>query len=570
MRKHYITLLSLLVCHALNPIEGSSVEKPSKNSKTNFFANPVATNDYASTPVNTPVSFNVVNGSASIFGVADSDSDGNLNIASVDINTSSSGRQTTNTTSAGSWSVDDSGVVTFTPTATFNGNATLNYRISDLTGGVSNQATILVSVTSWPNLQPNSDPFTLFTDHQRVKLYSWSDPMFSYSYNTGGGQTLVGPNQTVVGNIKFRLLPPNGYTVGGGTKYPLIVFLHGSGESSPDAPAYVNNEHQLLHGGQTHINAVRNNPVKFNGFLFYPQIQRTNNGGDNYWSPNWREAVRRVLEVLIQNYDVDRERIYIHGLSGGGEATVLLMSDFPEYFAAGHPMSAADDVLTVGPVINGIGYLPNYKHIPMRTSQGGQDGAPSPAQGNKFVNDIRTGIFGGNYMGGNVEYHYYPNLGHNTWGDEYNRPDFFSWFLSHKKNKPWVMNGQTSFCPGEPINTKIGFSASKAAAEYRPSGAYFYGKIKAYEWEKDGSPFGGNTNEITITATGSYRGRFLREGPTSGNGDDVWSDWSDPIIIDSNRGLSAAPTISTNGKSTVLPSLDGSAEVILYGTTNKA
>jgi fibronectin type 3 domain-containing protein len=62
---------------------------------------------------------------------------------------------------------------------------------------------------------------------------------------------------------------------------------------------------------------------------------------------------------------------------------------------------------------------------------------------------------------------------------------------------------------------------------------------------------------------GVYFGRFQRV-------DGTWTAWSDPVTITDTRGPSVTPIITSNGRSTILPSLDGSSEVLLSSTTVEA
>jgi gliding motility-associated-like protein len=100
---------------------------------------PVAVNDNVTTLEDTPTSFNVTTN--------DTDVDGTINAATVDLDPTSVGRQTTRTTAAGSWSVDNNGIVTYTPALNYNGTATITYVVLDNQNAVSNVATISVSVT---------------------------------------------------------------------------------------------------------------------------------------------------------------------------------------------------------------------------------------------------------------------------------------------------------------------------------------------------------------------------------------------------------------------------------------
>lgn len=101
-------------------------------------APPVAVNDTGATTLNKPVTVNVV--------ANDTDADGTVNVASVDLNTSAAGIQNTASTIQGTWSVNAAGVVTYSPIALFLGTATITYFVSDNDGAVSNQATISVTV----------------------------------------------------------------------------------------------------------------------------------------------------------------------------------------------------------------------------------------------------------------------------------------------------------------------------------------------------------------------------------------------------------------------------------------
>ncbi|HEY3405732.1 MAG TPA: tandem-95 repeat protein, partial [Ohtaekwangia sp.] len=101
---------------------------------------PVAGNDAASTAEGTAVTFSVV--------ANDTDIDGTINAATVDLNTTLSGIQNSNSTPAGSWTVSNLGFVTFTPVSTFSGPATLAYTVNDNSGGTSAAATITVTVSS--------------------------------------------------------------------------------------------------------------------------------------------------------------------------------------------------------------------------------------------------------------------------------------------------------------------------------------------------------------------------------------------------------------------------------------
>ncbi len=420
-----------------------------------------------------------------------------------------------------------------------------------------------------------AQPMPNFTPYTPTSLYSWDNQFESYEYQS--------PKIAGLYKLRFRLKKPNGWTAAPSSdKYPLIVFLHGSGEGSSGNVDIQDNSKQLLHGGQTHLNAVNNGT--FPGFLVYPQMRRTgpacgdinpSTGLPNYstsacpnnnWGPEWREQVRYIIDKLILDYKVDPDRIYIHGLSGGAAGAWQFITDYPEYFAAAHPMSASGDQFHTTEF---SGLKDYYKHIPLWLSQGGLDTNPPPSNGNSHVTAVRN-------IGGSIRYSYYTNLGHATWNSEYAKPDFFSWFLGKKKNQIFVFYEQPLTCPGDVVNVKLGFTKTiypNGRGNTLGTGDYGFGqvgnlrKIVNYEWAKDNTSTvvasGATLNEITITTggpytPGTYYGRYQRA-------DFTWSAWSDPVLVDNSRGPSNTPTISANGKSTTLPSLDGGTEVLLAG-----
>ena len=115
---------------------------------------PVANNDNTTTTANTAVTINVVTN--------DTDSDGTIDATTVDLNTTQGGIQNSRTTTEGDYSVNSSGVVTYTPATSFTGTASINYTVNDNEGATSNAATITITVNAAPNVAPvaNNDNTT--------------------------------------------------------------------------------------------------------------------------------------------------------------------------------------------------------------------------------------------------------------------------------------------------------------------------------------------------------------------------------------------------------------------------
>jgi large repetitive protein len=103
---------------------------------------PVTADDAITTDEDKPVTSNIT--------ANDADVDGTIDVATVDLDPVKTGRQTSYTIAGqGTYTVDDLGVLTFTPLANYNGTATpIKYNVKDDSGAISNVATISVNVVS--------------------------------------------------------------------------------------------------------------------------------------------------------------------------------------------------------------------------------------------------------------------------------------------------------------------------------------------------------------------------------------------------------------------------------------
>jgi dienelactone hydrolase len=108
---------------------------------------------------------------------------------------------------------------------------------------------------------------------------------------------------------------PQGYTPGG-QKYPLMVFLHGSGEigdgSAAQLPIVLRNGPPKLISEGTFPTSFTVNGQTFKFIVISPQF---NSEPDVPLVPG---AVNDILDYAIAHYQVDQSKIYVTGLSMGG------------------------------------------------------------------------------------------------------------------------------------------------------------------------------------------------------------------------------------------------------------
>lgn len=73
-----------------------------------------------------------------------------------------------------------------------------------------------------------------------------------------------------------------------------------------------------------------NNP--FRCFNWFNSVDRHRNKGE-------AESIRHMIDALLAQYSIDRNRIFVTGLSAGGGMTSVMLATHPDYFSAGAVLS---------------------------------------------------------------------------------------------------------------------------------------------------------------------------------------------------------------------------------------
>ena len=135
-------------------------------------------------------------------------------------------------------------------------------------------------------------------------------------------------------SMAYRLFQAKG--VEAGKRYPLIVFLHGSGERGDDNVLQIRHnfpEMFISDKGQAE------NPC----FILAPQCPKGKS-----WSEETMLAVKSVLDSLCEELPVDTNRLYLTGLSMGGRGVFNMLAEYPGHFAAAVPCAGGSDPARIG------------------------------------------------------------------------------------------------------------------------------------------------------------------------------------------------------------------------------
>lgn len=199
-------------------------------------------------------------------------------------------------------------------------------------------------------------------------------------------------------------------------KYPLVIFLHGSGERGND------NESQLKWGVLNF--ASDENMKKHPSIVIAPQCPK-NMGWGNFSNKDMSlqtsptKPMKLLMELInetILKLPIDTSRIYITGLSMGGFGTYDAITRHPDIFAAAVPVCGGGDVTQ----------SESIAHIPMWIFHGALDGAVNPILSQNMVEALTK-------AGANPGYTQYPETGHFSWIAAYSDTMMMEWLYNQRK-----------------------------------------------------------------------------------------------------------------------------------------
>jgi acetyl esterase/lipase len=199
---------------------------------------------------------------------------------------------------------------------------------------------------------------------------------------------------------KYVVFVPHGYD--GKKVFPAILFLHGAGRTGTDGRDQVTGAL-----GQ----AIQKQEKTFAFVTIFPQSHLGS------WQADTEDGKRAVaiLDEVTKNYTVDKQRVYLTGLSMGGEGTWALAAAHSERWAAIVPLCGGGDPKTAA----------KLKDIPCWCFHGDADKVVEVDQSRLMIRALKK-------VGGRPLYHEYPGVGHNCWDLTYANPDLYEWLLQQK------------------------------------------------------------------------------------------------------------------------------------------
>ena len=197
------------------------------------------------------------------------------------------------------------------------------------------------------------------------------------------------------GRIEYVMRYPNGYEEG--KRYPVILFLHGSGTRGTDIEAV--KENSFL--------TITEQMEDFPFIVIAPQCCRDS------WFDLHETLIDFVLWLAEQSF-VEPKRIYAIGTSMGGYATWQIGMSLHEYFAAIVPICGAGAYWNAG----------NLKDMGIWAFHGELDDAVYVTDSERMIKSARVAGCS------DARLTIYPKEGHAMWNIVYANRAVYEWMLS--------------------------------------------------------------------------------------------------------------------------------------------
>lgn len=201
-------------------------------------------------------------------------------------------------------------------------------------------------------------------------------------------------------SIDYLLSLPPGYGVEK-QSWPVLIFLHGSGERGSNLSLVKKHGPPKL---------VDSRALPF--IVVSPQCP----SGARWKDDAVLASLQGMLDEISRKFSADVERVYLTGLSLGGEGTWHWAWKEPYRFAAIAPICGRADPE----------WGRSLGHLPTWVFHGAKDTAVPLSQSEAIVEVLRA-------SGNEPRFTVYPEAGHDSWTESYANDELYAWLLTFKK-----------------------------------------------------------------------------------------------------------------------------------------
>lgn len=203
---------------------------------------------------------------------------------------------------------------------------------------------------------------------------------------------------TVEARLRYWLHLPRDYRHDPARRWPLLVFLHGSGERGEDL------QRVKAHGPPKWLDQRPDFPA----IVVSPQVPE-----HGAWNPH---LLHGLLHHLKTRWRIDADRVTATGLSMGGRGAWAWAIEYPGDLAAIAPISGDGDKRRVCRI----------RHLPVWAFHGDGDTVVRFADHQATIHELRA-------CGGTPRWTVYPGVGHDAWTASYDNPALTDWLLAQRR-----------------------------------------------------------------------------------------------------------------------------------------
>ncbi|MCA9263396.1 MAG: TIM barrel protein [Planctomycetales bacterium] len=201
--------------------------------------------------------------------------------------------------------------------------------------------------------------------------------------------------------VPYLLYLPTGYDPSADKRWPLMLFLHGRGESY--GPLSI-----VAKWGPPRM-ANRGDDLPY--ILVSPQCP-----GESAWNRDDQQALLdELLADIRSNHAADPDRVYLTGLSMGGYGSWRMAARHPDQFAAAAIICGGGSTSDAEKLVR----------LPIWVWHGDQDSAVPFRRSAEMVDTIRAA------GGDRIRFTSLEHVGHNCWSAAYATPELYDWLNQH-------------------------------------------------------------------------------------------------------------------------------------------